>query len=110
MSEFTWVVDRNFSRSTKPTTMVAQFGDGYSHRAATTLNSLVQSWNVTFKNRDIADINDIINFFETRAGTVAFTWTPPGGTEVKVICKEWKDNYVSPTIGSVSATFERVYE
>lgn len=110
MSDFTWTVDRQIKRSTKPIVLKAQFGDGYSQRVATTLNNLTQSWNVSFKNRSSSEIDNIITFLETRLGVTSFTWTPPNGTEIKVTCDTWGDTYVSPTVTSLTATFERVYE
>jgi len=111
MSEFTWVPDRNFSKNTKPRVLEAKFDDGYSQRVASTLNNLQQEWKLVFKNRDITEINAILGFLESKYGVNAFTWTPPGGVqEVKVICQNWTEKYVTDTVGTLTAVFRRVYE
>ena len=56
------------------------------------------------------------SFLETKGGTAAFTFQAPGESEVKVICKNWDVSTVhhtgvnSTSIGTLTATFERVYE
>ena len=111
MSEFYWTPDRNFEEVSSPKVKEAKFDDGYSHRLATTLNGIKNSWNLVFKNRDINTIETIKNFITIRKGVISFTWTPPGSqNEVRVICTNWRTRYITNNIGTISLTFKRVYE
>jgi phage-related protein len=58
----------------------------------------------------------MITFLVQKGGVVAFTFTPPGESEIKVICKQWdkttivKSNADVDSFASLSVAFERVYE
>ncbi len=113
MATFTYIPDRNFGVTIKPRIDIAQFGDGYSQRSTNDINSTTRGWSIAFRNREVSEINNIINFFETSGGfgAIAFTWTPPGSaTSFNVICKEWAETYITDTVGSLTATFEQDYE
>ena len=108
---FTIVPDRGFSKQSKPRVNTAKFNDGYSQRIAVGINSLDESWNLTFRNRSITEANTIVSFLQARNAVSYFLWTPPGeSTQVKVICPEWSVEYNSEFSKSVSCTFNRVYD
>lgn len=116
MAEWTYVPDRSFSRSNAPRIREVKFGDGYSQRAQDGINYMNESWSLTFANRSYTDIAAMEGFLETRGGAAAFTFQAPGDTEVKVICRNWDVSILNHTgnnatsIGTLTATFERVYE
>lgn len=116
------VPDKGLSRSSKPRVRVAQFGDGYQQRVADGINSIEESFSVSFSNRSKAEADDINAFFVSKKGLIAFSFTVPDSnsstndsagspvTTVKVICPEWQQSYTQLSGSSVSATFQRVYE
>ena len=112
----TVVPDKGLSRSNEPEVIVAQFGDGYQQRIAKGINNLKQSLKLNFAHRPKADIDDIVAFFETKAGVTAFTYiladSNAGSSEesIKVVCTSWDQSWEYDDYYSLSATFERVYE
>ena len=116
MAEWTYVPDRALGKSSAPRIREVKFGDGYSQRSQDGINYMNEAWNLTFANRSFTDIFNMESFLETKGGTAAFTFQAPGESEVKVICKNWDVSTVhhtgvnSTSIGTLTATFERVYE
>ena len=116
------VPDKGLSRSSSPKVRSAQFGDGYEQRLADGLNSLEETFAVTFSNRAKAEADDINAFFNTNKGVTSFDFTFPDSnsgtndstgnpvTTIKVVCSEWSQNYTDLRGSSISATFKRVYE
>lgn len=111
MTIFLEVPDRGFSKQTTPRVLVTQFGDGYTHRMLDGLNSINNTWDVTFTNRNLVDAGSINAFFEAAAGAIPFQWTPPDeGTQYNVVCTEWKLVYETPISRTITAKFTRVYQ
>jgi len=116
MPDWTYTPDRSLGKSSAPRIREVKFGDGYSQRAQDGINYMNESWNLTFANRSFTDIFNMESFLETKGGTAAFTFQPPGESEVKVICRNWDVSTLyhtgvnSASIGTLTATFERVYE
>ena len=85
--------DKTLTRNNKPRVIKVQFGDGYEQRIQEGINNITQQFTVTFSNRPKADIDDIMAFFDNKAGTTAFNFTYPdtnaSGSEktVKVVVK-----------------------
>tara|TARA_B100001123_G_C15053993_1_gene924762 strand:+ start:106 stop:477 length:372 start_codon:yes stop_codon:yes gene_type:complete len=107
--------DKSMTRSTKPAVHLAKFGDGYEQRLANGLNVLGETFSITFNNRTKEEIDDIVAFFENKAGVTAFNYTIPdsnnsGETTVKVVCDTWSKTFTFGDYYSASATFRRVYE
>jgi len=71
------IPDRSLSRSAKTSVRIAQFGDGYQQRVADGLNSVGDSFSLTFSNRTKEDIDDIVSFFESKKGVGSFSFTYP---------------------------------
>ena len=109
------VPDRYLKRSSSPRVKTINFGDGYSQRLQDGINNMEESWDLEFKNRRYQDVQLIVNFLEYYAGTNAFTWAPPGGADIKVICSSWDSeiiNYIggdTNAFASVTMKFTRVY-
>lgn len=72
------IPDKSFQRSTNPRVLEAKFGDGYSQRVADGLNTIMESWGLSFQNRSMVDINTMRAFLESKKGVFSFTWDPPG--------------------------------
>ena len=109
------VPDKDIQRSTKPKVHTAKFGDGYEQRLLKGINSLEGTFSLKFSNRSIAEIEDLILFFESVVGVTAFDFTLPGNAinqlkSIKVVCEEYSRNYDRNNFNSVTAKFRRVYE
>ena len=115
--------DRGIGRQSTPKVLVAKFGDGYEQRIADGINSIQETFNVTFNNRTAAEIDDITGYFASLKGTTAFTYTIPDETQtsdvspdtagerrLKVVCEKYNQLYHHEGVYSVTATFRRVYE
>ena len=109
------VPDKQLARSTSPKVKIATFGDGYEQRLQDGINSLGESYSVAFVTRTKDDIDDIVNFFDTKRGVVSFDFTIPdsnsgGEKTIKVVCANYSQKYDYDEFYSCSATFRRVYE
>ena len=107
--------DKSLSRASKPKVHLATFGDGYEQRLADGINSIKETFNVSFQTRPKADIDDIVGYFESLKGVTAFNFTIPdsnnsGESVVKVVCDDYSISYDYGDFYSASATFRRVYE
>lgn len=110
MATFTYTPDYGAQVSVKPRVRVAQFGDGYEQRIADGINTRPQVWSLQFNNRTDTEAGNITTFLEARNGVEAFDWTPPGGSAIKVVCREWSKTVARYNLNSVSATFQQVFE
>lgn len=119
--------DKGMTRQTQPRVLLAQFGDGYEQRIANGINSLQESYSVTFNNRTKEEIDDITGYLGSLQGVTAFNFTVPDNatTEettgisdsstdnektIKVVCDSFSQSYSYDDFYSASATFRRVYE
>ena len=107
--------DKGMTRNAKPVVHLAKFGDGYEQRLVNGLNALTETFSISFNNRTKEEIDDIVAFFENKAGVTAFNYTIPdsnnsGETTVKVVCDTWKKTFTFGDYYSATATFRRVYE
>lgn len=98
---------------------IAQFGDGYAQRILDGINSLMQSWDVSFSNRPADVINEMISYLKgTRGNSFQFK-EPVSGVMYDVWCDDWQVDWVmrrrgdSPATpifyGTLSAKFNRAY-
>ena len=117
-TNFTWTCDRDSSSTTTLDVAEVSFGDGYTHRAPKSINPEMQTYSVSFKNRQLTEIEEIIAFFRERGGYLPFNWEDPGSVAIgcptgpealKVVCKSWNTSVPVTGIQSLNATFERVY-
>lgn len=110
MATFTYTPDYGAQVSVKPRVRIAQFGDGYEQRIADGINVRAQVWSLQFTNRTDTEAGNITTFLEARNGVEAFDWTPPNGSAIKVVCREWSKTVTRYNLNSVSATFQQVFE
>ena len=94
----------------KPRILEVKLGDGYSQRSVDGINAVESTWNVVWDLLDSTDMNSLNTHFNERAGYQSFTWTPPGGTSQKFICKQWTVTPKELNQYSVNAVFERVFD
>ena len=108
--------DRNLTKTSKPRVLKATFGDGYEQRLIDGINNIVQSFSISFNNREKEEIDDIIAFFDSKNGVTAFNYTYPdtnaagGERTVKVVCEDYNLTYTNSEFYGCTATFRRVYE
>ncbi|MDP2026453.1 phage tail protein [Sulfuriferula sp.] len=110
MSDFNYTPSYGLQADYKPAVRVTRFGDGYEQRVGEGINLVPQNWKLGFDNIDIATANAIVAFLVGKAGLTAFTWTPKGGTQIKVVCRSWTATYINVASRSVSCLFEQVFE
>ena len=110
------IPDRGMQVASKPSVLLATFGDGYEQRVVDGINPLKETFSVTFNNRPIEEIDDIIAFFVSKQGASSFNFTywddngAGGETTIKVVASEWNRTYVAGIGYSCNVTFRRVYE
>jgi phage-related protein len=111
MATFTWTPDFRSSQDKSPNIKEIKFGDGYSQRQANGININPREFNVSFNQRDIAEIDLIDAFLDTANGVDSFDWTPPRAAgSSKFICKEWKRSFENASYDSLTAKFIEVFE
>lgn len=98
-------------------TLEAQFGDGYSQAVGDGINTRVQSWNINVIGNiapgacanDSGDYLEVKAFLDARQGWQSFLWAPPGEPEGLYRCSGYSAVQTGPTIWSLSATFQQVF-
>ena len=112
----TVVPDKGLTVTNKPKILLNTFGDGYEHRIADGINNTPQQFGLSFANRPKADIDDIVDFFETKGAVTAFAYviadTNSSGNErsIQVVCSDWSQTWSYDNFYTLTATFRRVYE
>jgi len=102
---------RASSRNVTTRFLQADLGDGYTQRAGDGIQTVVESWNVTFDALDTTTANTLIAFFEDLDGYQKFEWIPFRQTvEKKFICPDWSESYPGNNLTSVQATFRQVFD
>lgn len=108
---FTWVPDDGPGGQIDVRAGTLQFGDGYRQVIGDGLNTIEQTWPLSF-NRAYTEIGAIATFLRARALVPeSFLWTPPGPDAAQgfYICLSWR---VTPRSGQnaiLTATFEQVF-
>jgi len=107
--------DNDLSSKFKPLVRISKMGDGYEQRSKKGLNSIIETYTVNMKNREKATADDIIKFFEIKAGITSFPFTIPdtnsSGDEktIQVVCDNYGITYGSGNYYNVTAKFRRIY-
>jgi phage-related protein len=73
---FTWQPSLDVVGTTTDSVRTAQFGDGYSQTVPNGINSVYDSWPLTFSG-DGSKIATIKAFLDATQGATSFFWTPP---------------------------------
>lgn len=85
-----------------------KFGDGYEQRRPSGLNSVAESWQVSWSAISRADYELLYGFLVARRGVEAFMWQAPWDSMPKRwVCSELTSQRpTGPNIGSIQATFK----
>ena len=71
------VPDKSLTQSSSPKILRSDFGDGYSQRVVDGINSITETYSLSFTNRTKAEADDIIAFFNSTKGVTSFEFTYP---------------------------------
>lgn len=108
---FNYFIDYGASEASAPKVSNIQFGDGYVQRVSHGINIDGKVWNLNFRNREIDEIDEIVEFFESKKGVDPFLWTPPGETTALLwVCQQWSRVKEHATTDSLTATFVQVFD
>jgi phage-related protein len=110
MSDFNYNPSYSTQINHKPRTKKAVFGDGYVQRAADGINNAPEMWSLVFNAKTNSDADAIETFLKGKGGHAAFTWTPNGRSEIKVICESWNRSYAGSGLSNITMTFEQVFD
>ena len=78
------IPDKTLTIQQSPRVRIQKFGDGYEQRLAEGINNIVNNFTITLVNRAKAEADDIIAFFEAKAGVTAFEFTYPDTNSTSV--------------------------
>ena len=110
--------DKQLTKTSNPRVLTAKFGDGYEQRAVDGINNLNETYNLTFKTRLKAEIDDIVAFLDSKQNVTKFTLTLPdtnnttrsGERDVKVVSETYTTNYEYDDFYTLNVTLRRVFE
>jgi len=110
--------DRSMAKASTPRVLTASFGDGYEQRIADGINTLNETYSLTFATRLKADIDDIVAFLDGKKGVSSFVLTLPdtnnttrtGERDVKVVTTNYSTTYAYDDFYSLSVSLKRVFE
>ncbi len=111
-----YVPDKSLSRNSSPKVLTATYGDGYEQRIADGINSIKETYALTFATRTKEDIDDIVTFLDSTKGVTSFNFGIPntnnGGSPltVKAVCEDYSTNYQYDNFYSLNVKLRRVYE
>ena len=97
------------TKSSAPNVRAIQFGSGYQQRAQFGINQNPKVYELTFEVSE-TDADTIESFLDARAAVESFTFTPPGESSAKFICRQWSKSIPYLNRATVTATFEQVFE
>ena len=102
---------RSSNKQTETRVLEANFGDGYSQRAADGINNVIDVWSLEWVALDSTNYQEIETFLRDRGGWDSFDFTPPGeSTSKKFVCKQWNTSHHGNNLYSISATFRQVFD
>ena len=81
------VPDQGATKDVVPRTTTIQYGDGYVQEVADGINTLDETWQLSFTLRTKAVIQSIDDFLSAQKGVTSFDWTAPDGKTSKFVCK-----------------------
>lgn len=109
--------DKTLTKQTAPKVLVAKFGDGYEQRIADGINSIKETYSLSFRNREKAFIDDVVTFLDSQKGVTKFSLNipdsnivPSGEKQVKVVSENYTINYEHDEFYSLTVQLRRVYE
>lgn len=106
---FNWFPDASVSKNTKPRARTARFGDGYEQRVRDGINTMPETWKLTFTGLSV-EIDAIDQFLADHGATDSFTWTTPQSKTGKFVCRSWDFSRERGAKSTISCEFEQVYD
>lgn len=103
-------VDWGQPKTTTPKVTEAQFGDGYSQRAADGINTLRAVYNVAATAITLVDATTMSDFLDARLGVEAFLWTPPNESEQVFTSPTWRVTPTGAGFANFSARFIKQFD
>lgn len=112
---FTWTPDYGLEKDVTVSVTPVKFGDNYTQRLRSGLNTRSQVWSVTFTNRHYTLVDTIEDFLNQHNGSDYFFWpdhNDPSNTTkfIKVICDKWKRTYSAPQHDTLTMTLTQVFD
>ena len=110
--------DKSMTKTSAPKVLSVSFGDGYEQRIADGINSLKETYSLSFKTRPKADIEDIVVFLDTKKNVSKFLFTMPdtnnttrtGEKDLKVVSTGYSLTYDYDNFYSLTLSLKRVFE
>lgn len=110
--------DKSMTKTAAPRVLQITFGDGYEQRIADGINTINETYSLSFKTRTKEDIDDIVFFLDARKNVSKFIFTMPdsnnttrtGEKDVKVVATNYSVTYDYEDFYSLSLSLKRVYE
>lgn len=108
--------DKALSKTSSPRVLTAKFGDGYEQRIADGINSIAETFSLTYNNREKAYIDDLVVFLDSTKAVTSFNFVLPdtnagGGTKtIKTVCQDYNTVYQYDNYYKLTVTLRRVYE
>lgn len=85
-----------------------KFGDGYELRRPSGLNSVSETWSVSWDALTRPQYETLYSFLVARKGVEAFSWRAPWDAAVKAwVCTAMSSRRpIGPNVGAIQATFK----
>jgi phage-related protein len=103
--------DTKSRRSKSNRVLKADFGDGYSQTSLDGVNTVEESWELSFDNYFKADIDTIVAFLDSQASYKSFYWTPPDESTPKLWRQDgdYSVTLAGPLTRSLTVKIKRAY-
>jgi phage-related protein len=105
---FSYRVQAKPSHTRAITVRDISFGDGYTQSTGEGVNSLTESWSITWIGSK-SDCDAIMTFLDSLGGYQSFFWTSPRGLIGLYRCKDHSDTDLSNDFFQITGTFEKRY-
>ncbi len=103
--------DIESQRSSTFSVLTVSFGDGYSQRKPQGINSVKDSYTLTWTGLNRTKYDDLYGFLFDTKGVTAFYWTPSQSeTQSKWIVTDLSSSNIGYKLWTVNATVEEVFD
>ena len=112
---WSWTPDYGLEKETTAAVSEVKFGDGYTQRIRRGINTVSQTWTVTFGNRPSAVVDAMEAFLKQHAGALYFLWPDHNDPEdpmkyIKVTCEKWRRQFTAPYHDTLTMTLVQVFD
>lgn len=106
MATFVGIADGPVTEDIDLRSRVSNLG-GYEHTVVDGVNYEVETWDLTFSNRPLADILSYDTFLKTNCHY--FQWLTPLGVTKNFKCESWSCTYTNDALAHMRATFIQAF-